>query len=85
MLLKVPKVEGFLGLALTKEAQALSLEDTLERRKVDDQQLSHDGAQHGVAEHPVAAQTHLMYHAGLTNRERTCVKAGCPIYMLRFS
>lgn len=50
---------------LTQDAEALRLEDALQRREVDDEQLPHDGGQDGVAERPVAAQAHLMDHAGL--------------------
>lgn len=52
----------------TEEAEALRLEDVLQRREVDDEQLTHDGGQDGVAERPVAAQTHLMDHTGLRSR-----------------
>lgn len=50
---------------LTQDAEALRLEDALQRREVDDEQLPHDGGQDSVAERPVAAQAHLMDHAGL--------------------
>lgn len=52
----------------TEEAEALRLEDVLQRREVDDEELTHDGGQDGVTERPVAAQTHLMNHTGLRSR-----------------
>lgn len=50
---------------LTEDAEALGLEDVLQRREVDDEQLTHDGGQDGVTEGLVAAQTHLVDHTGL--------------------
>ena len=40
---------------LTQDAEALRLEDLLERGGVNDQKLAHDGAQHSVTEHTVTA------------------------------
>lgn len=50
---------------LTQDTEAFRLEDLLQGREVDDQQLAHDGAQHSVAEHTVAAQAHFMHHTRL--------------------
>lgn len=49
----------------TGEAETLRLEDTLQRREIDDEELAHDGRQDSVAEGPVTAQTHLMDHTRL--------------------
>lgn len=49
----------------TSEAETLRLEDTLQRREIDDEELAHDGRQDSVAEGPVTAQTHLMDHTSL--------------------
>lgn len=57
----IPTAERF----LTEDAEALRLEDALQRREVDDEQLAHDGRQDGVTKRPVTAQTHLMDHTGL--------------------
>lgn len=48
-----------------QDAQALGLEDLLQRREVDDQQLAHDGPEDGVAEHSVAAESDLQHRLGL--------------------
>lgn len=55
----------------TSEAEALRLEDPLQRREVDDEQLAHDGGQDSEAEAPVATQTHLMDHTGLRTQLRS--------------
>lgn len=49
----------------TGEAETLRLEDTLQRREIDDEELAHDGRQDSIAEGPVTAQTHLMDHTRL--------------------
>lgn len=49
----------------TSEAETLRLEDTLQRREIDDEELAHDGRQDSIAEGPVTAQTHLMDHTSL--------------------
>lgn len=59
-----------LVLVLTQDAEALCLEDALQRREVDDEQLTHDGGQDSEAEGPVAAQTHLVDHSGLRRTTR---------------
>lgn len=59
----------FKDFVLTKDAEALCLEDALQRREVDDEELSHDGGQDGVAESLVTAQTHLVDHTSLRSSE----------------
>lgn len=49
----------------TGETETLRLEDTLQRREIDDEELAHDGRQDSIAEGPVTAQTHLMDHTSL--------------------
>lgn len=66
--------------ALTKDAEALRLEDSLQRREVDDEELTHDGGQDGVTERPVAAQTHLVDHTSL--RDTGADHKGCSLLIL---
>lgn len=54
---------------LTEDAETLRLEDALQRREVDDEQLPHDGGQDGETERAVAAQPHLVDHPGLRSRD----------------
>lgn len=64
-----PVVQGQRSGGRTSEAEALGLEDALQRREVDDEELAHDGGQDGVAEGPVAAQPHLMDHPRLRTQQ----------------
>lgn len=61
--------------AFTQDAQALGLEDLLQRREVDDQQLAHDGPEDGVAEHSVAAESDLQHRLGLLAKHRAVIRA----------
>ena len=54
-----------MDLSLTTKCEGLGLEYLLERREVDDQQLTHDGAAHGVEEHTVTEETNAEYTLGL--------------------
>ena len=58
-----------MDLPLTTKCEGLGLEYLLERREVDDQQLTHDGATHGVEEHTVTEETNAEYALGLQREE----------------
>lgn len=67
---------------LTKDTEALCLEDALQRWEVDDEELTHDGGQDGKTERPVTAQTHLMDHTSLraTRQRQTQLQHSCKIW-----